>query len=72
MHLHHSIYLSPNNNLNFFQYLLVPYPVLSDQSPNSKHLLSFSFRINIPHPCFIQFVLFVFGGPLPKNRNQGK
>ena len=74
LHLHHSIYLSTDDNLDFFQYLLVAHPVLPDQYPHCKYLLRCRCRfcIHIPHLCFIKLVLFVVGGTLLTNRYQGK
>ena len=74
LHLHHYIYLSTDDNLYFFQYLLVAHPVLPDQSPHCKYLLPCRCRffVHIPHLCFIKFVLFVVGGTLLTDRYQGK
>ena len=72
MYLYSYLYLSPDGNLGFFQYLLVYHLFISDQSPHSKYILGFCYRIHINHLCFLQFVQFVVGGILIPNQRQGK
>ena len=72
LHLHHYLYLSTDDDLDFFQCLLVAHPVLPDQSTHRKYRLCCRFCIHIPHLFFIKFVLFVVGGTLLTNRYQGK
>ena len=62
LHLHQYLYLSIDENLDFYQYLLVSHPVLSDQSSyhnQSTHLKYLLHRrccfcIHITHLNFIQ------------------
>ena len=58
LHLHHSIYLSTDDNLDLFQYLIVDHPIFPDQYPHFKYLLRCSFCIHFPHPCFIIYFLY--------------
>ena len=76
LHLHNYIYISPDGNFYFFQYLLVAHPFLPDKypqpnkSPHQKYPPRCIFLINIPHLCFVTFVLFGDGQLLP-NQHQG-
>ena len=73
LHLHCSLYHSPDGGLDLFQYLLVSHPVLTDKSPrrnqchHCKYLPCCTFHIQITHLCFLRFFLFVVDGPFLPN-----
>ena len=78
MHPRHYLYISPDGNLVFFQYILVAHPVIPDQyphhnqSPHNKYLRHFFYCIHFTHIRFLTFVQFVVGGPLLPNQHQVK